>query len=222
MEKQKWPRTPHLPWSPGFTVDDLIAGDSCISNLVKNTDDIVITEKMDGENTTMSKEYYHARSTNATTHVSRDWAKQFWNSIRYMIPDGIRIVGENVYAKHSIYYIELESYFYGFGAYDESNTLLGWKETKKLFDKLGIVSVPVLSEYYGSITADGVRNICTYIEKKLFEVPDKHEGYVIRNGKAFAIDTFQDNVIKYVRKGHVDDDAEHWMHKEIIKNLLKK
>ena len=98
MEKQKWPRTPHLPWSPGFTADDIISG----LNRIESLKHIIITEKMDGENTTFCREYYHARSLNATTHLSRDWCKSFWNSIRYMIPEGIRISGENVYIPYIV------------------------------------------------------------------------------------------------------------------------
>ena len=218
MEKQKWPRTPHLPWSPGFTADDIISS----LNRIESLKHIIITEKMDGENTTFCREYYHARSLNATTHLLRDWCKSFWNSIRYMIPEGIRISGENVYAKHSIYYTELESYFYGFGAYDEAGMLLSWKDTSQIFHSMGIITVPILYEYQGDITKENLRNICINIEKELFKNPDKHEGYVVRNYNTFSLDDFQDNVIKYVRKGHVDEDSDHWMHKEIVKNILKK
>lgn len=46
MEKRKYPRTPHLPWSPGATSDDKYIQDL---NSFKGRK-IVITEKMDGEN----------------------------------------------------------------------------------------------------------------------------------------------------------------------------
>ena len=54
----KYPRTPHLPTSPGLTNDDRIIKD--LSLLERSQ--VVITEKMDGENTTISRDYIHARS----------------------------------------------------------------------------------------------------------------------------------------------------------------
>lgn len=54
----KYPRTYHLPFSLGKTNDDKV---------LSNTDHfkgkmVVITEKMDGENTTLYSDYLHARS----------------------------------------------------------------------------------------------------------------------------------------------------------------
>lgn len=67
-QKYKYPRTYHVPWSPGTTSDD---------RLLKSVDQfvgkcVVVTEKMDGENTTMSKDYVHARSLDSMYHPSRD------------------------------------------------------------------------------------------------------------------------------------------------------
>ncbi|MFE9924807.1 RNA ligase family protein, partial [Streptomyces sp. NPDC005774] len=44
-----YPRTPHLPWSPGAASDDIRAGD--LSGLRGR--EVVVTEKLDGENTTL-------------------------------------------------------------------------------------------------------------------------------------------------------------------------
>jgi hypothetical protein len=58
LDYVKYPRTYHLPWSPGMTKDD---------RQIKSIDvfegkDIVVTLKMDGENTNWYKDYCHARS----------------------------------------------------------------------------------------------------------------------------------------------------------------
>jgi hypothetical protein len=54
----KYPRTPHLPWSPGATSDDIYQGNtSYFENKV-----VVVTEKMDGENTSIYRDFVHARS----------------------------------------------------------------------------------------------------------------------------------------------------------------
>lgn len=57
--RTKYPRIPHLPWSPGRLEDD-IALDS-IEHL-ERLEDVVVTEKLDGENTTLYHDYLHARS----------------------------------------------------------------------------------------------------------------------------------------------------------------
>ncbi len=46
----KYPRTPHLPWSSGRSEDD-IALDS--NEHLERLEDVVVTEKLDGENTTI-------------------------------------------------------------------------------------------------------------------------------------------------------------------------
>ncbi len=100
----KYPRTPHLPWSPGRSEDD-IALDS-IDQLEK-LENVVVTEKLDGENTALYHNCLHARSVDSKSHPSRDWIKQFHATIRHNIPEEFRICGENVYAKHSIFYDSL-------------------------------------------------------------------------------------------------------------------
>ncbi|XKM42240.1 RNA ligase family protein [Rhizobium ruizarguesonis] len=76
--------------------------------------DLVITEKMDGENTTIHRGGSHARSPDSRYHSSRDWLKAFAAGISPQLADGERIVGENLYARHSIGYDDLPSYFLGF------------------------------------------------------------------------------------------------------------
>ncbi|MGC5412734.1 RNA ligase family protein, partial [Streptomyces sp. DT225] len=53
-----YPRTPHLPWSPGATSDDVRMTD--LAALAGT--EVVVTEKLDGENTTLYADGLHARS----------------------------------------------------------------------------------------------------------------------------------------------------------------
>lgn len=94
----KYPRTPHLPWSPGFTADDLRNKTTALFD----GKEVVVTEKMDGENTTMYRDYIHARSVDGRSHPSRAWVKQLHGRICFDIPEGWRFCGENMYAQHSI------------------------------------------------------------------------------------------------------------------------
>src|SRR3546814_8478297 len=70
---------------------------------------VIVTEKMDGENTTLYRDYIHARSVDGRSHPSRDWVKQFRSGIAADIPEDWRVCGENLFAKHSIHYTALRS-----------------------------------------------------------------------------------------------------------------
>jgi len=77
----KYPRTLHLPWSPGKTSDDKVANIESVIKLLEN--DIVITEKMDGECTTLGNQKMFARSQDSTGCGSK--TKQLWGTIRHLI-----------------------------------------------------------------------------------------------------------------------------------------
>lgn len=169
-----------------------------------NQPDLVVTEKMDGENTSMYREHIHARSVDGRNHPSRHWVKQHWASIAHMIPPGWRICGENLYAKHSIAYDRLPSYFLGFSVWDDRNYCLNWDTTLLWFDALSITPVPVLDR--------GV-----FVDATSFEpsYSDEMEGYVIRNAKTFPYERFAQNVAKVVRQDHVQET-----HQVVVPNRL--
>ncbi len=95
---KKYGRTFHLPSSPGATSDDKVM--SSLAGLM--VADLVITEKMDGENTTIHAGGSHARSPDSRYHPSRDWLRAFAATIQPRLDEGERIVGENLYARHSV------------------------------------------------------------------------------------------------------------------------
>ncbi len=202
----KYPRTPHLPWSQSIAGDDLRAMDA---TQFKGKH-VVITEKMDGENTSIYRDKIHARSLDSRHHESRNWVKRWHAVIAHEIPVGWRICGENVFAQHSVVYDDLESYFYGFSVWNDANLCLSWEDTLEWFALLGIIAPPVL--YNGVWDAKCVRELRVDTEKV--------EGYVVRLQDAFHFDDFGDSVAKWVRRNHVQTD-EHWMHSEIIPNTLK-
>ncbi len=201
----KYPRTPHLPWSPGGSHDDAYLIDT--SHFEAR--DVVVTEKMDGENTSLYREGMHARSLDSRHHVSRDWVKSLHASICYEIPPGWRVCGENVYARHSVAYTGLESYFYVFSIWTEENEALSWEETCEWAALLGLATVPVL--YQGLWDEEVV--------KALAIDEDRQEGYVVRTAKRFGYESFAESIAKWVRPGHVQTD-QHWMFMEITPNEL--
>ena len=122
----KYPRTYHVPWSPGMHDDDRMSKDM---SAIENADEVVVTVKMDGENSSLCRDRIHARSIESGDHPSRHWVKNLWSRIRYDIPEGWRICGENLQAKHSIGYEDLPSLFLGFSVWNDHNICLSWDET---------------------------------------------------------------------------------------------
>lgn len=198
----------HVPWSPGATDDDKIAQDLS----AWEGRDIVITEKMDGENTTMYVDHIHARSLDSKNHESRNFVKGIWGEIRHSIPEGWRVCGENLYARHSIAYNGLESYFMVFSIWNEKNVCLTWDETLEYAILLGIT--PVRELFRGKFNLKFVKEFHTKLNL------ERQEGFVIRSAGSFPYEEFTENVVKWVRKGHVQTE-QHWMFEKIIPNTLK-
>lgn len=204
MKRFKYPRTMHAPFSPGVQSDDKV---------IRTTDQfngrrVILTEKMDGENTTMYRDGIHARSIDSAHHPSRDWVKRIWAEISWMIPEGERICGENMYATHSVHYEELESYFYVFSIWTGTKCH-AWDYTTNTYN---LPNPKVL--YDGIYDEKVIRDICESIDTT------KVEGAVLRVADEILYEDFDKYVMKYVRKGHVQTD-EHWMHQAIKPNGIR-
>lgn len=205
----KFPRTPHIPWSNPKS-DDVSMNLDAYSILCHSP--VIVTEKMDGENTTLYADGLHARSLDSKHHISRSWIKNFWaTNIRGKIPESMRICGENMYAVHSIKYKNLESYFLGFAVFVEDRCL-SWADTLDVFQDLGIVSVRMLLDSRSGLTTSDIQAL-DYITRN-------SEGYVVRMSSHFSFENYSKCVGKYVRPNHVQTD-EHWMNKPIELNKLK-
>ncbi|MFE5841432.1 RNA ligase family protein [Streptomyces niveus] len=199
-----YPRTVHVAWSPGVGSDDVRGGD--LDGLRGR--EVVVTEKMDGENTTLYRDGLHARSLDSGHHPSRAWVKALQGRIGALIPDGTRVCGENLYARHSIAYEELESWFYGFSVWD-GEWCLGWDETVRVLRRLGIPAPRVL--WRGVFDERALRGL------KLD--PARQEGYVVRTVDGFVREEFGRRLAKWVRPHHVQTDT-HWMHAAVVENGL--
>lgn len=205
----KYPRTMHCVWSEKLGKDDRRL--KSMSNYEGK--EIVVTLKMDGENTTMYNDHIHARSLDSGTHPSRSWVKGLWSRVGYNIPDGWRVCGENMYAVHTIEYHNLESYFFVFSIWNEKNECLSWDDTLEWCELLGLPTVPVL--YRG-----------VYDEKLLRELHkpeidgNKSEGYVIRLTSEYGYGEFKKSVCKFVANDFVIKHG-HWTQQKLTVNKLK-
>ncbi len=206
----KYPRTYHLPWSPGVGKGDRVVED--MDQFLPDTR-VVVTEKFDGENTTLYPDGLHARSLEYHTDVKRDWVRAFHASIAHDIPDGMRVCGENLFAVHSIHYQALPSYFLGFSVWAR-DICLSWDSTVEWLRLLGIQPVSVLFDGpYGE-----------FLEHLEDHAPApgaerEREGYVVRLAGEFQMRDFRRCAAKYVRDNHVQT-SEHWLRKPLEKNGL--
>lgn len=205
----KYPRTYHLPWSPGVHKDDRVLK----STSAFEGQEVVVTAKMDGENTTMYRDYLHSRSLDYSPHESRNWVKTLHGKIGFEIPEDWRICGENLFAKHAIHYRHLTSYFMVFSVWDELNNCLCWDDVVTWSSLLDLPTVPVL--YRGRWDEEIVRGLFTPTLGG-----DECEGYVVRLADSFHYKNFKEVVAKYVRAEHVSTGAAHWRHKAITKNEM--
>lgn len=205
----KYPRTWHVPWSPGGTRDDRVL-ESMDHFAGKN---VVVTEKMDGENTSIYRNHIHARSTSSGDHPSRSWVKALQGRVSHHLPEGWRVCGENLFARHSITYGNLPSYFLTFSIWDEQNRCLDWGSTVEWCQLLDLEHVPVL--YQGVYDEKAIQ--ASWEPQKDGE---ESEGYVIRLYDSFAYKDFEKSIAKYVRKNHVQSDS-HWMFQEVVPNKLR-
>lgn len=204
----KYPRTFHLPWSEKVGRDDCVMK-NC---LALSSSNVVVTLKLDGENTTMYRDYIHARSIESGSHPSRNWVKGLWSRTCYNIPEGWRICGENMSTVHSIKYTDLASYFYVFSIWNEHNVCLSWKDTVEWAELLGLHVVPVL--YEGAFNEDMIKKC----------LPEKYdgndtEGYIVRSSEEIRYGEFRTKAGKFVRKSFVPGHA-HWAKQKHEKNQL--
>lgn len=151
-ESRKYCRSLHAQISLGTTSDDRFMPDGYLKSF-SEMKEVILTEKLDGQNNCFNNKGVFARSHTAPTE--HPWDKPMrerWNLIKNDLND-LEIFGENMYGIHSIAYKDLESYFYVF-AIREGDRWLSWEEVKFYAALLDFPVVPQieikkpLSEYY--------------------------------------------------------------------------
>lgn len=208
----KYPRTYHLPFSPGATKDDKKLTEIEFGQWFLNKP-VVITEKLDGSNSCLTQTGVYARSHGNITN--NPWDKNLWilhNLIKDRIGEDEMIFGENLYAIHSIVYDRLSEYFFIF-ACNNGKKWYSWEDVELMSDIFNIPTVPVLWKGEIHSTPQLKKMIDQFMEEPSAFGIEK-EGVVIRTANAFNIEKdgkniFHQNVCKYVRSNHVQTD-KHW------------
>ncbi len=235
----KYPRTYHVPFSPGATSDDKRLA-SLHSFLHRP---VILTEKMDGSNTCLETENVFARSheSGPPRHASFNELKVLHQSIRHFLLPNHQYFGEWVRAGHSLGYTALPAYWMLFGIRDKNNGV--WLDSwnfEEITDNLNyyaptpISTVPFIQcniftnvkELENAIlTAAKEESTCgsTEIDQELRYFTDQRnerEGVVIRWAEKFKDADFPNAVAKYVRANHVKT-PEHWLNQAIVWNELQ-
>lgn len=203
----KYPRTLHLPWSPNLQNNDrrIRSLDAFVGQ------EVVVTEKRDGENTTFYDDHLHARSIDSKDHPSRAIIRQLHGAFAHEVPPGWRICAENLYARHSIAYRNLRAFLEVFGIWDERNVCLGWDETLRCAERIGVGiargferGLPVVPVLYRGIWDEAaLRALEARIDVEAVE------GYVVRVTGPIHAGEWRRKAAKFVRARHVRTN-EHW------------
>jgi hypothetical protein len=205
----KYPRTYHVPFSKGLTNNDRKAADGWEKYIINRN--IVITEKLDGENTAITKHGAFARSHAAPT--DSPWSANIWKEggwydyLKKYIADDEIMYGENMYAIHSIEYDRLPFDFFVF-AVRKGDVFMEWADVEMYAHERDLPTVPRL--FNGMISSlKNLEKHVSYLMHNGSKFGDVIEGLVIRNADSFHFNDFSSHVVKYVRENHVQTD-EHW------------
>ncbi|QHT71154.1 RNA ligase family protein [Rhodocytophaga rosea] len=197
----KYPRTFHLPYSLKKGADDKVL----LSDEIFAGKPVVVTEKMDGENTTVYSDYLHARSIDSDWDESKRWLDRLRSMITHDIPAGWRLCGENLFYKHTIHYTHLETLFYVYSMWDENNSCLSWPQTLEWCKLLQLKPIPVI--YEGIYSRQAILNA---FHQYSASVPDPVEGFVVRIAEGFSYKDFSLSVAKFVTDTFQITTSKHW------------
>lgn len=201
---KKYPRTLHAPWSPCVHDDDKTH--SSMHAFVGKR--VVVTEKIDGGNTTLYNGDVYARSV--TMPASDGWfamVKKHHAWKTYGVEK--RFIGEDIYGVHSIEYdaVAQEDTFQLF-AVVQDRMFLDWDTVCRLANEYSMCLAPVVFD--GVIeTVEELKQIMLDVLKKPSALGGECEGSVVRVAEAFHEDAFSECVAKIVRPDHVQTD-QHW------------
>jgi len=139
-ESRKYGRSLHAQISLGTTSDDRLMPSGYVKAF-SEMKQLILTEKLDGQNNCFNKYGVFARShTSPTVHPWDKPMRERWELIKNDLKE-IEIFGENMYGEHSIAYKKLESYFYVF-AIREGERWLSWEEVQFYAALLDFPTVP--------------------------------------------------------------------------------
>lgn len=180
----KYPRTYHLPGSPGMQSDDRMMD----SSAHWAGQDITVSIKLDGANTTLYADGLHGRSVRGRSHPSQSYVRSLQPTLN--LDPSLRAVVENLQAAHTLRYAGLENLAYGLSIWD-GDTCLSTADTALYFAVLDLPTPPVV--YQGPYVSQA------HLDSLAAQVTASgHEGVVARLSRAFTLREFPSAVGKHV------------------------
>lgn len=193
---------------------------------------LVITTKMDGSNVCLTHDRVAARNGLHADHCSFGLLKErFAQQYQALIPPGIQIFGEWLFAQHSIVYTDpLPNYLQIFSVYDEAQALfLSWPDVEAWAAKLEVPTTPVLAANITFTSEKAMDRAMTIMASEVVDAG--HEGLVLRTRHPFPYGGFAGFtthngpkhwdvtfIAKYVRYDHNQCEGD-WKRKKIVKNI---
>jgi len=198
----KFPRIPHLPFSPGATPDD-----ERIADLYSLMDcPLVLTEKMDGANAAMTSETVYARSHSGPARGRMfDELKAHHAAVRHMIPESHSIFVEWCHAVHTVEYenrddVPFPQLFVIGARDDETGTWGSWETLYQWAGKLGCDVVPKIEVHVFTTPEELEGRVKMAATQPSYWGP-RREGVVVRLLDEFSDEDFGICVAKFVNAG---------------------
>jgi hypothetical protein len=201
MNLVKFPRIHHLSFSQQIHKDD---------KTIENPEyflnkEIIITEKLDGSNCCFFEDKWFSRSGEL---ASGSWFNILKNKHFNNYDKNFMYFGENMYAKHSIYYDKLTDWFYLFEVYDPKRKLFLSLNERNYLPNFPFNFVP--SVWCGVCKSlKELEKILLKEIKKESYFGKEREGFVVRTTNYIFLENYSSCVAKFVRENHVQTD-EHW------------
>ena len=206
MEELYWvyPRTMYAPYTPCESPGYRTLSMEDMENFVGKR--IIITEKLDGTNTTLYNGNVYTRSGRRSRHKIHGMVKKYH---AWKVWDAPKLSGEDIYAVHSLEYdaVQPDKTFYAFHL-RLGRKFMEWDYLVKYTNELEIPIVPLLF--------DGVCDSVEEVQEKHMEIFESGsrlgptpEGAVMRIADRIPAMEFSKDMCKVVRRDHVQTD-EHW------------
>ena len=217
---------------------------------------LVVEEKMDGANVAISfndagelllqSRGHYLIGDERTKHFSlfKQWAYNSIEELYLVLGDRYILYGEWLYAKHTIFYNNLDSYFLEYDVLDrETEEFLDTLSRHRLLQDLAVASVPVLysgiPNNYQEITSlvgqskfittrhiETLKTICQQKNLNLKLTLQQTDTTTLMEGLYIKVE--ENGIVcdryKYIRKDFITtilNSGGHWLDRPIIPNQLK-
>ncbi len=217
----KFPSTPHLAVLPGVS----IRGDKVLDEKERKeflSHELIVEEKIDGANlgisfdksgdlTLQNRGSYLIKPFTGQWKKLPDWLRIKSELLFDALEDRLILFGEWCYARHSVSYDKLPSWFLGFDIL-EKKTQIYWSVNKRnrLLEKIGVPPVPLLDTGYFSFPELEDLLTCSKLSSEPAEgiyLRYEHDGRLVRRAKL-------------VRPAFIQAVNAHWSKAQIQPNTL--